>query len=71
MPVVFDSLRFSPACPGPRSLVTELGRSVATDFFSAMGRVSLFLVLGQQWCNRGEAVVGLATLIFGHHEGLA
>jgi hypothetical protein len=52
-------------------LVAESGRSVATDFFSAMGRVSLFLVLGQQWCNRGEAVVGLATHIFGHHEGLA
>ena len=71
MPVVFDSLRFSPACAGPRSLVAESGRSGATDFLSAMVRVSFSFVPSQQWCNRGGAVVGLATLIFGHHEGLA
>lgn len=71
MPVVFDSLSFSPASAGPRSLVAESGRFAATDFFSEMVRVSLSFAPSQEWCDSGGVVVGLATLIFGHHERLA
>ena len=71
MSKLFESIDFSPVIAGPMSLVAGSGRSVATDFLQSPGRVSSFFVRSQQLCNRGGAVVGPATLIFGPNGRLA